>query len=68
MLTMAVILVIVVGVFAAVLLQQQASATIIPAASHKKCSGDIITCTHDKKTPNHPAKDTTPFDLPLPFP
>ena len=67
MLTMAVLLV-VVGVFATILLQQQASATITPAASHKKCSGDIITCTHDKKTPNHSAKDTTPFDLPLPFP
>ena len=66
---MAALVVIVVGVFAAVLLQQQASATITPAASHKKCSGDIITCTHGKKTPNHSAKDdTTPFDLPLPFP
>jgi hypothetical protein len=65
---MAALVVIVVGVFAAVLLQQQASATITPAAIHKKCSGDIITCTHDKKTPNHSAKDTTPFDLPLPFP
>ena len=65
---MAALVVIVVGVFATILLQQQASATITPAASHKKCSGDIITCTHGKKTPNHSAKNTTPFDLPLPFP
>jgi hypothetical protein len=66
---MAALVVIVVGVFATILLQQQATATITPAASHKKCSGDIITCTHGKKTPNHSAKDdTTPFDLPLPFP
>jgi preprotein translocase subunit SecG len=66
---MAALVVIVVGVFATILLQQQASATITSAASHKKCSGDIITCTHGKKTPNHSAKDdTTPFDLPLPFP
>jgi hypothetical protein len=66
------VLVVIGGVFSVViLLQQQASATAIitPAVSHNnKCSGDIITCTHDKKTPNHSAKDTTPFDLPLPFP
>ncbi len=62
---MAALVVIVVGVFAAVLLQQQASDTI---SNHNKCfSDDIIICTHNKET-RHPAKDTTPFDLPLPFP
>jgi hypothetical protein len=57
---------VVIGVFAAVLLQQQASATI---ANHNKCSSDdIIICTHNKET-LHPAKDTTtPFVLPIPFP
>jgi hypothetical protein len=58
------------GVFSAVLLvlvQQQASATT--TASHNKCSGDIVSCTHNKKMTHHPAKeDKTPFDLPLPFP
>ena len=69
LLTLAVALVVIVigvGVFSAALLlvQQQASATttttIIPTASHNnnKCSGgDIVTCTHNKKT--HPTKDAT---------
>jgi hypothetical protein len=52
-----------------VVLSQQANATItaVVAADHNKCnSDDIITCT--PKETHHPAKDTTPFDLPLPFP
>ena len=61
---------VVIGIFAVVLLQQQASATIgttVAVAGHNKCSGDdFISCTHDKKA--HPVKDRTPFDLPLPFP
>ena len=65
---MAALVVIVVGVFATILLQQQASATI---SNHNKCSssgGDIVNCTHNKET-LHPAKDTTtPFVLPIPFP
>jgi hypothetical protein len=65
-------LVVIGGVFSVViLLQQQASATAIitPAVSHNnKCSGDIITCTHNKKTQHSTKGTTTPFDLPLPFP
>jgi hypothetical protein len=59
------------GTFPAVL-SQQANATtttavVVVAADHNKCSSDdIITCT--PKETHHPAKDTTPFDLPLPFP
>ncbi|MGC2429089.1 MAG: hypothetical protein WA421_18800 [Nitrososphaeraceae archaeon] len=60
------------GTFPAVL-SQQANATtttavvVVAAADHNKCSSDdIITCT--PKETHHPAKDTTPFDLPLPFP
>jgi hypothetical protein len=59
------------GTFPAVL-SQQANATttttvVVAAADHNKCnSDDIITCT--PKETHHPAKDTTPFDLPLPFP
>jgi hypothetical protein len=56
-----------------VVLSQQANATTtttanaVAAADHNKCSSDdIITCT--PKETHHPAKDTTPFDLPLPFP
>jgi hypothetical protein len=71
--TMAAIIV-VIGVFSVVILlvQQQASATttITPtASSHNKCSGgDIVTCTHSKKTTHPTKRDSTPFDLPLPFP
>jgi hypothetical protein len=53
-------------------LQQQAGATTIdttPVAKHKKCSEDLITYTSDKKTSHHSTKDdSTPFNLPLPFP
>jgi hypothetical protein len=63
------------GVFAVAILllqQQQAGATTIdttPVANHNKCSGDLITCTSDKKTYHHSTKDdSTPFNLPLPFP
>jgi hypothetical protein len=53
-----------------VVLSQQANATttaVVVVADHNKCSSDdIITCTH--KETHHPAKDTMPFDLPLPFP
>jgi hypothetical protein len=59
------------GTFPAVLLQQANSittATTAAVADHNKCSsGDIITCSHNKET-HHPAKDTTPFVLPIPFP
>jgi hypothetical protein len=76
LLTMAALLVIIGGgVFAVAILllqQQQAGATAIdttPVAKHKKCSGDLITCTSDKKTSHHSTKDdSTPFNLPLPFP
>jgi hypothetical protein len=52
----------------AILLQQQSSAATTGVANHNKCSGgDIVTCTHSKKT-HHPAKDSTPFHLPIPFP
>ena len=58
------------GIFPAVLLQP-ANATTTGAtavADHNKCSsGDIITCIHNKET-HHPAKDTIPFVLPIPFP
>jgi hypothetical protein len=56
------------GTFPVVLSQQaNATTTAVAAADHNKCSsGDIITCT--PKETHHPAKDTTPFDLPLPFP
>ena len=65
------------GVFAVAILllqqQQQAGATTIidttPVAKHNKCSGDLITCTSGKKTSHHSTKDdSTPFNLPLPFP
>jgi hypothetical protein len=50
-----------------VVLSQQANATTTANADHNKCSsGNINTCT--PKETHHPAKDTTPFDLPLPFP
>jgi hypothetical protein len=53
-----------------VVLSQQANATTTGAtavADHNKCSsGDIITCIYNKET--HPAKDTIPFVLPIPFP
>jgi hypothetical protein len=55
-----------------VVLSQQANATttanaVVAVADHNKCSSDdIIACT--RKETHHPAKDTTPFDLPLPFP
>jgi hypothetical protein len=53
-----------------VVLSQQANATTttaVVAADHNKCSSDdIIACT--PKETHHPAKDPTPFDLPLPFP
>ena len=78
LLTMAALLVIIIGggVFAVAILllqQQQAGATItidtIPVAKHNKCSGDLITCTSGKKTSHHSTKDdSTPFNLPLPFP
>ena len=77
LLTMAALLVIIGGgVFAVAILllqQQQAGATITidttPIAKHNKCSGDLITCTSDKKTSQHSTKDdSTPFNLPLPFP
>jgi hypothetical protein len=60
------------GTFPVVLLQQANSTTTGAAsavvADHNKCSsGDIITCIHNKET-HHPAKDTTPFVLPIPFP
>ena len=59
------------GIFPAVLLQP-ANATTTGAtavvADHNKCSsGDIITCIHNKEN-HHPAKDTIPFVLPIPFP
>jgi hypothetical protein len=60
------------GTFPVVLSQQAnatttANAVVVVAADHNKCnSDDIITCT--PKETHHPAKDTTPFDLPLPFP
>jgi hypothetical protein len=78
LLTIAALLVIIIGggVFAVAILllqQQQAGATITidttPIAKHNKCSGDLITCTSDKKTFQHSTKDdSTPFNLPLPFP
>ena len=55
-----------------VVLSQQANATTttanaVAAADHNKCSSDdIITCT--PKETHHPAKDTIPFVLPIPFP
>jgi hypothetical protein len=61
------------GTFPVVLLQQANSTTTTTAttaavADHNKCSsGDIITCIHNKET-HHPAKDTIPFVLPIPFP
>ena len=78
LLTMAALLVIIGGggMFAIAILllqqQQQAGATTIdttPVAKHNKCSGDLITCTSDKKAYHHSTKDySTPFNLPLPFP
>ena len=76
LLTMAALLVIIGGgVFAVAILllqQQQAGATTIdttPVAKHNKCTGDLITCTSGKKTSHHSTKDdSTPFNLPLPFP
>jgi hypothetical protein len=54
------------GTFPVVLLQQ-ANSTVTATADHNKCSGDdIITCTN--KETHHPAKDTIPFVLPIPFP
>ena len=75
LLTMAALLVIIGGrVFAVAILllqQQQAGATITidttPVAKHNKCSGDLITCTSDK-TYHSTKDDSTPFNLPLPFP
>jgi hypothetical protein len=56
------------GTFPVVLLQQANATTTAAVADHNKCSsGDIITCLHNKET-HHPAKDTTPFVLPIPFP
>ena len=58
------------GTFPVVLLQQANATTTANAvaADHNKCSsGDIITCVHNKET-HHPAKDTIPFVLPIPFP
>jgi hypothetical protein len=56
------------GTFPVVLLQQANATTTAAVADHNKCSsGDIITCVHNKET-HHPAKDTTPFVLPIPFP
>ena len=56
------------GTFPVVLLQQANATTTTAVADHNKCSsGDIITCVHNKET-HHPAKDTTPFVLPIPFP
>jgi hypothetical protein len=55
------------GTFPIVLSQQANSTTTTVVADHNKCSGDdIITCTY--KETHHPAKDTTPFVLPIPFP
>lgn len=76
LLTMAALLVIIIGggVFAVAILllqQQQAGATTIDTTSvakHKKCSGDLITCTSDKKTYHSTKDDSIPFNLPLPFP
>jgi hypothetical protein len=52
------------GTFPVVLLQQANPTT---TADHNKCSDDdIITCT--PKETHHPAKDTIPFVLPIPFP
>ena len=76
LLTMAALVVIIGGgVFAVAILllqQQQAGATTIdttPVAKHNKCTGDLITCTSGKKTSHHSTKDdSTPFNLPLPFP
>jgi hypothetical protein len=73
LLTLGVLVVIIgVGAFATILLpQQQARAIITTFAKHNKCSGgddDIITCTHDKNSHHSTKKDSTPFDLPLPFP
>jgi hypothetical protein len=59
------------GTFPVVLLQQANSTTTAATAAladHNKCSsGDIITCIHNKET-HHPAKDTIPLVLPIPFP
>ncbi len=58
------------GTFPVVLLQQANATTTANAAvaDHNKCSsGDIIICIHNKET-HHPAKDTIPFVLPIPFP
>jgi hypothetical protein len=56
------------GTFPVVLLQQANATTTAAVADHNKCSsGDIITCLHNKET-HHPAKDTIPFVLPIPFP
>ena len=57
------------GTFPVVLLQQANATTTATAvvADHNKCSSDdIITCT--PKETHHPAKDTIPFVLPIPFP
>jgi hypothetical protein len=58
------------GTFPVVLLQQANSTTTATTAvaDHNKCSSDdIITCIHNKET-HHPAKDTIPFVLSIPFP
>jgi CHASE3 domain sensor protein len=71
LLTLAVLVVVIIGVgaFATILLPlQQASAIITTFAKHNKCS-DLITCTSDKKSSHHSTKDdSTPYNLPLPFP
>ena len=58
------------GTFPVVLLQQANATTTadtVVVADHNKCSSDdIITCT--PKETHHPAKDTIPFVLPIPFP
>jgi hypothetical protein len=59
------------GTFPAVLLQRaNTTTTAAIVVDSNKCGGgggDIITCIHNKET-YHPAKDTTPFVLPIPFP
>jgi hypothetical protein len=58
------------GTFPVVLLQQANATTTATAvvADHNKCSSDdIITCIHNKEN-HHPAKDTIPLVLPIPFP
>ena len=55
----ALVAVIVVGVFSVpiLLLQQQASANILLLLlATTNVGGDIVTCTHSEKTPNHPTR------------